>query len=179
MRSRSSIGDMEVNSLRLHAAILTIFQLVSVIIILGTVALVSWLLKEPVLVPSLAACAFLQILLPDIPAAKPWAVVVGQIVGLASGTVSIYFLGAEHAPTFAASHPLAITRAVAAVLAAALTLVGQRMLHAGNAAGAALAVTVALGDSSADLSGVVRGVIGILLVATIGEIARRLVLCTR
>lgn len=162
--------------MRVRPTILPVLQIIFVTAILGVVALVSWGLDQPILVPSLAACTFLQLLLPDIPAARPWAVVIGQFVGLVGGILAVFVFGVEHAPTFAASHPLDINRASAAVLAAVLTLAGQRLLRAGNAAGAALAVTVALGDSSANLSGMVRGAIGILIVAAFGEIARRSVL---
>lgn len=162
--------------LNARAIAIAVVQVASVAIVLGAVALVSWIVDQPILVPSLAACAFLQLLLPESAAARPWAVVAGQLTGLAAGILAVVALGAVHSPVFSAGHPLDARRAIAAVLAAGLTLAGQRALRADNAAGAALAVTVALGDASADLSSAIRSVIGILIVAALGELARRLVL---
>lgn len=156
----------------------TAAQGIAIVAILAVVGGVSLVLDQAILVPSLAAATFLQVLTPRARAARPWPIVMGQSMGLACGLIAVQALGVGLLPQFGIHHQLVATRVVAVCLAAGLTAIGQRVIRAENAAGAALAAIVALGDETATLDGALRGLAGIAIVALLGEIARKLLLAT-
>ena len=147
-------------------------------IVLTVVAALSLWAREAWLVPSVAAAAFLQVFSPDQPAAQPYSIAVGQIIGGIAGFIGVLALGTAVTPAFAGDHLLA-SRFGAIVIAIAITSVAQVGLKATNPAGGATAVVVASGLETATWLGAGRLLIGIALVTVLGEVARRIVLRTR
>lgn len=144
--------------------------------VLALVGVVSVLLQQPLLAPSLGSAVFVQVMSPMEPSARPWNTAVGQLVGLVAGFIGVYLAFATAAPTFLGSNPLVWTRVFAVAVAVALTVLGEVALGAISPAGGATAVVVAIGAETADMSGVLRMVGAIAIVTVAGEGVRRIVL---
>lgn len=137
--------------------------------LLGAVGLIGLVAGQPWLFPSLGPTAFLQAEGPDKPSARFYNTVVGHLVGLAAGIAAVSVLGAASAPSVMATQVLAPVRVGAAVLAAALTMVGLSLLRASHPPAAATMLLVALGglEPTWRASGAVA--IGAVILATLGE----------
>ena len=155
-----------------------IVQVVSAVLVLGVIGLVSIWTQQALLVASLGSAAFIQVLTPDIPSAKIWPMAVGQIAGVAGGFAGVFATAAVSAPPFVHDHPLTWTRLAAAVVAIAVCAALQVSLKAISAAGATLALLLALGSEPPTWSGAARLVAGVALVTALGELARHAVLAT-
>ena len=147
--------------------------------VLGVVAAVAVWFQEPFLAPSLGSAVFTQLLHPEEASAKPYAILVGQILGAASGFAGVFLAGAASQPSFMGAHPLVWTRVVAitvtAILAASLQLISGAMTPAGGAT----ALVVSIGAEADAPSGAVHLAVGLVLVTIMGEAARRAVLGLR
>lgn len=137
--------------------------------VLGTDGLIGLAAGQPWLFPSLGPTAFLHAETPARPPSRFYNTVVGHLVGMAAGMAAVWLLGAATAPGVLASHELAPTRVGAAVLAAVLTMVGLSLLKASHPPAAATMLLVALGafEPSARSAGVI--VVGVVIVAVLGE----------
>jgi hypothetical protein len=144
--------------------------------ILGMVAACAVLAQEPLLAPSLGSAVFAQLLHPAEKSAKPYAILVGQILGGAAGFAAVFITGAAAAAPFMGSHPLAWVRVAAIVIAGFLAAAGQKLTGALTPAGGATALVVALGAESANWHGVLHLAAGLLLITVAGEAARRVIL---
>ncbi len=131
------------------------------------------------LVPSVGAAALVQVLTPDQPSAKPWNVLLGQLLGGVAGFIAVYVAGAITAAPFTSGQPLSWSRVGAAATAMLLTAAGQRALKAANPAGGAITLLVALGAVPPTVSGAALLLIGVLLVTALGEAARYVLLSAR
>ncbi|GJE40151.1 HPP family protein [Methylobacterium persicinum] len=153
---------------------LDLIQALLAALVLGLVGAVSIALGEPLLVPSLGAAILLQVHLPDLPSARAWNTVVGQLCGAACGFAALTALGAAHDPSFSGVNPLTVGRVAATMVAVAGTLLLQALLGAINPAGGATALIVTLGSEAATLAGALRLTGAVLLVTALGEGARRI-----
>lgn len=144
-------------------------------IVLGLVGLIAIWVQIPFLAPSLASGVFSQVTTPSAPAARMWNISVGQVCGVAGGFVGVWLAGAGTAPPFFLDHHLVLLRVVAVAIAALITIVLQHALRATTPAGGATAVVVAVGAENATWPGFGHLLGGIVLVATLGEIARLVV----
>lgn len=156
------------------ARILT--QCLSTAVVLAAIGLVSVWTQQPLLVPSLASAAFLQILTPENTSAQPWHIGMGQIAGLVAGLIAVYITATARVPAFFDHQPLLYARVLAVAIAAALAAGFQLALKATAAAGGTLAVFMALGTETPDPAGIARALAGVLLITAIGEVARRAVI---
>lgn len=151
-------------------------QVAGIAAILLVVGLVSIWAGQPVLVPSLASAAFLQLLTPEQQAARPWNIAAGQLIGLGAAIAMVHLLGAAGTPHFMDRDPLVFSRVAAAALAAGITAAVQLATRATSAAGGTVALLVALGAETPDWAGAGRTAAGVVLVTLFGEALRRAVL---
>ena len=144
--------------------------------VIGGIALLSVVAQQAWLTPSIAAAAFTQLFNPLQPGARPYSIVLGQIVGALSGFAGVYAAHAANAGKLMGDHDLSWERAAAVAIAVAITAVVQMAVKARSPAGGTTAVVVAVGVETANLAGAMRLVVGIVLVAVLGEIARRILI---
>ena len=147
--------------------------------ILGVIAAFAVWAQEPFLAPSLGSAVFTQLLHPNEKSAMPHAILVGQILGAASGFAGVFMAGAMVAPPFMGSHPLDWVRVPAIVIAGMLAAALQLVTGALTPAGGATALVVALGGESANWHGVVHLAVGLVLVTVLGEAARKVIVRQR
>jgi hypothetical protein len=124
--------------------------------LLGVIAAAAVWTQEPFLAPSLGSAVFTQLLHPDESSASPYAILVGQILGAASGFAGVFIAGAAGAAPFMGGHMLEWARVWAIVIAGLLAAAGQMATGALTPAGGATALVVALGAESADWRGVLH-----------------------
>ena len=149
------------------------------VLVIGLIAVASMPPQQSLLAPSLAAAAFTQVFTAEQPGAKPYGIVVGQAIGVFSGFCGVLLAGAGHAPKFIGDHDLTWHRVVAIAVAVAITATLQEQFKARSPAGGTTAVVVAVGAETANLAGAIRLGVGILLVALLGEAARRVMLAVK
>lgn len=146
------------------------------VIVIGLIALGSVWAQQAWLAPSIAAAAFTQLFTPTQSGARPYTIVLGQVIGVAAGFAGVYAAHAAHAGKLMGAHDIGYDRAVAVIIAVALTSIIQMAAEARSPAGGTTAVVVAVGAEAADLAGAMRLAVGIVLVAILGEIARLILL---
>ena len=103
-------------------------------------------LKLPLLFTSLGPTAYEQIEKPEARSAKPYNIIVGHSVGLASGIVGLFALHAFHDPITASAGYLTGSRIFASVLACVLTAFANLLLRASQPAAFSTALLVTLGS---------------------------------
>lgn len=141
------------------------------VLVLGLSGLLTGM---PWLFASLGPTIAIQAATPRQPIARPWNVVVGHGVAVVAALVSLYVTGAIHAPPFAVHQPLVIARVLAAALAVGLGLMLEFWLKANHPPAASTALLIALGIILPTPRGLAIVVLGIVLVAILGEVVRRL-----
>lgn len=146
------------------------------VVVIGLIALCSVWAQQAWLAPSIAAAAFTQLFTPSQPGAKPYTIVVGQLVGAAAGFAGVWAVHAMNVGRLMGDHDITYDRVAAIVIAVAIASVVQMALEARSPAGGTTAVVVAIGAEMANLSGAMRLAGGIVLVAVLGEIGRRMLL---
>lgn len=136
-------------------------------------AAISWVTRQPLVFASLGPTAYELVEQPQLRSARPYNIVVGHLVGLGSGFLSIYLFNAWNSPGVSSSGVLTTDRLWVVALAAALTTVLTLILRAGQPAALATTLLVALGlmQTRRDAISIVAGVI---IIAAIGEPLRRL-----
>ncbi len=146
------------------------------VIVIGGIAALSVVAQEAWLAPSIAAAAFTQLFNPLQPGARPYTIVLGQIVGALAGFAGVYAAHAVNVGKLMGAHDLSWERVAAVAIAVAITAVVQIAVKARSPAGGTTAVVVAVGAEMADWSGAMRLLGGIVLVAVLGEIARQILI---
>lgn len=144
--------------------------------VIGGIATLSVVAQEAWLAPSIAAAAFTQLFAPLQAGARPYTIVLGQVVGALAGFAGVYAAHAATAAKLMGDHDLPWDRAAAVVIAVAITAVVQIAIEARSPAGGTTAVVVAVGAEAATLAGGLRLLGGIVLVAVLGEIARQIMI---
>jgi hypothetical protein len=124
------------------------------------------------LFPSIGPTALLQAHSPHRESARFYNVVVGHTVGLGAGYLALTLLGALHAPTPFALHALPPIRVWASALAVALGLFLQMATRAPHPPAAATMLLVALGAFGPTWRDAMDVLVGVLIVATVGEALR-------
>jgi len=132
------------------------------------VCLFGWLLSSPLIFSSLGATAFEQIEKSRTRSSRPYNIVVGHLVGLGSGFVSVAVLGVWGDPAVLSSHQITLGRIWAAVLAVMLTVALNQILKATQPAACSTSLLVALGSFS-NVHQALLIVGGVLAIAVIGE----------
>lgn len=137
------------------------------------VGLLGLAFRQPWLFPSLGPTAFLQAEQPEQPTAKFHNTVVGHLSGLAAGLLAVALLGAATAPPVLSTGELTPVRVWASVLAIALNMLLGFVLKASHPPAAATTLLVSLGGFKPTISDVTHVIIGVLIVAIVGEILRQ------
>jgi hypothetical protein len=125
------------------------------------------------LFPSLGPTAFLQTETPGEKPARFYNTTVGHLIGLLAGLGAVLVFAAGDPPVFTA-HALTWGRVLASVAAVALTSLGGHLLKAQHPPAAATTLLITLGGFRPTLHDMLAIVVGVLLVAVVGELFRRL-----
>ncbi|BAY43621.1 hypothetical protein SAMD00079811_12010 [Scytonema sp. HK-05] len=138
------------------------------------VGIIGLLAHQPWLFPSLGPTAFLQVETPGQPTARFYNTVIGHCLGLGAGFLSVALVGAQAAPAVLSTHHLTPIRVWAAVLAVGLNMLFGLLLKASHPPAAATTLLVALGGFEMTVHGALTVVAGVMIVATVGEVLRRI-----
>jgi hypothetical protein len=134
---------------------------------------IGFLVGQPWLFPSLATTASLQVETPAQPGARFYNTIVGHGVALAMGFLAVAIFRANDMPGVASSGHLVAARLWAAVLAMGLTTLVSILLRAPNPAAGSTTLLVALGSFRTGRDAIAV-IVGVLIVAVVGDILRRL-----
>jgi hypothetical protein len=139
------------------------------LLVVGALGVVAGL---PLLGPSLGPSAALYATMPSHPASRAWNTIVGHAGGVAAGFAGIALAGAADAPVVLQTGELTTARMVAGVIAVLLTVLAGMLLRASHPPAAATTLLVALG-SVATLEKAATLMAGVIVLAVIGELVRR------
>lgn len=145
----------------------------------GLLVLVPGLLAlatgTPLLFASLGPTAYVLAAQPQQPMARFYNVVIGHAVGFAVAAVTVVLLGAAGTPSVFVAKELTPPRLWASVLAVAATLLVPAATRVGlHPPAAATTLLVTLGAFSPDWHDAGTVAVGVLVVAVLGELLRRL-----
>ncbi len=146
------------------------------VLVIGLIAVASVPAQQSWLAPSIAAAAFTQVFNAAQPGARLYTIILGQVIGVVSGFAGTLLARAGDAPKFIGNHDITWQRVLAIVIAVAITATLQELFKARSPAGGTTAVVVAVGAETATLDGAIRLAVGIVMVAVLGEAARRVML---
>ncbi len=125
------------------------------------------------LFPSLGPTAVMLAHEPQHHSSRPYAVLVSHAVGFLAASVSVAIFGVAFAPSVFETHTVSLARACAAVLALALAVFLEVVLHAEHPPAAATTLLVALGSFQPTLYSAFLIMSGVVVVLAIGEPLRR------
>jgi len=128
---------------------------------------------QPWLLPSLGPTAFLQAMMPAQPSSRMYNVVVGHVGGLVSGFFAVWLFNVWNDPVVLTDHKLTVGRLAASTLAMALSMLVGILARGSHPPAAATVLLITLG-SMKDQQQVIAFAIGLIIVAVVGEIVRRL-----
>jgi hypothetical protein len=128
---------------------------------------------RPWLFASLGPTAYLHAENPEHRASRFYNTVVGHLVALGAGFFSVWLLGAWNAPDVMATGHLTMLRVGASTIAIGITILLVLALRASHQPAGATTLLVALGTFQTAKDAIVV-IIGVLLIAAIGEPIRRL-----
>lgn len=128
--------------------------------------------QQPWLLPSLGPTAYLIAESPGQPTSRMYNTIVGHLVGLGAGFLAVVAFNAWNDPVLLVDHRLDPARALAAVLAIALTIGIAPVLRASHPPAAATTLLVALG-SLKRWEDALALTIGVVLIALAGELLRQ------
>jgi hypothetical protein len=136
------------------------------------VAAIGWATNQPLVFASLGPTAYELMEQPQLPSARAYNIVVGHLCGLSAGFLAVFLLNAWAAPNVMATGVVSSGRVWAAAISAAITTLACLVLDAGQPAALATTLLVALGamQTRRDAAAIV---VGVLLIAAIGEPVRR------
>ena len=143
----------------------------AVMAVIGTLA---WLCATPWLFPSLGPTIAIQSEAPDHPAARPYSVVIGHLIGAAVGFMAVHVTGVIEQLPVNISQAIDGPRVLAATLAVFASMALQTLARARHAPAQATTLLIVVGALDADVHGAFVLAMGIALVATLGEGVRRL-----
>jgi hypothetical protein len=142
-----------------------------IVLVPGLVGLAA---GRPVLFPSLGPTALMQAHDPDHPSSRFYNVVVSHLLGLGSAFLLVTLFGiAFEKSVFEVGH-LSWARVGAAVLAVTLAAVLEMLLRASHPPAASTTLLAALGTFHPTVRDTVTVFMGVLAVAVVGELFRRL-----
>ena len=141
------------------------------------VGVIAWMAGKPWLIPSLGPTAYLQAETPAHPSARFYNTVTGHLIGLSMGFLSVMMFSAWDSPSPLIDHQLGINRVWASALALTLTLLVALLLKASHPPAGATTLLVSLG-ALRTREDALNMIAGVLLVALLGEVLRKLRLKT-
>jgi hypothetical protein len=128
---------------------------------------------QPWLFPSLGPTIFLCAVSPNEPGTRPWNIIVGHGVGVAAGFAALFVFGAQHEPPALGAEGLTAARVAATALAVGATVAFQFLVDARHPPAAATTMLITLGGLTAEWNTIFVIIVGVGLVATLGEGVRR------
>jgi hypothetical protein len=128
---------------------------------------------QPWLLPSLGPTAFLQTGLPAHPSARLYNVVMGHAGGVIAGFAGVALFNAWNEPVVLTDHQLTALRVGASMVAMLLSMLLGILLRASHPPAAATVLLITLG-SLKTIDQLIGLVIGLLILAVVGELFRRL-----
>lgn len=141
-------------------------------------ALAGWLAHTPLIFASLGPTAFEMIETPDRPTARPYNIVVGNLIAVLAGFAALWLTHAWRVPIVSSSS-VPLPRVWAAALAAMLTAFGTLLVRAIQPAALATTLLISLGFMQRWQDGAVI-MIAVVAMTAIGEPIRYWRLkCTR
>jgi len=126
------------------------------------------------LFPSLGPTAVMQAHLPEHRASRFYNVVVAHLAGLASGVFAVWVCGLAVVPSVFQMRILSWQRVAAAGLAIAIAVTIELILDAQHPPAGSTTLLVAFGSLRPTLHDVSDVVVGVLIVAFVGEAVRRI-----
>jgi hypothetical protein len=135
-------------------------------------AAIGWATKQPVIFASLGPTAYELVEQPQARSSRAYNIIVGHLVGLGAGFLSIYLLHAFFEPNVIATGIVSPRRVWAIALAASLTTLVTLILKSVQPAALATTLLISLG-SMQTLRDAVAIVAGVLIITVIGEPVRR------
>ena len=143
-------------------------------LVMGIIGALGLWAGQAWLFPSLGPTIFLQAVTPQEAAARPWNTLVGHAIGVVAGFAAVFLLGAEHAPSVLSTDVLSASRVAATAFAVGATVALQLAAGAQHPPAAATTMLITLGGLKPDPHTVLVIAVGVVLVAALGEGARRL-----
>jgi hypothetical protein len=172
---RANMADK--NSLTLLARVARIPDAIWGPVVAGVLILVIGLIGlafgQPWLFPSLGPSAYMLSEMPRQKSSRFYETLAGHLVGLGAGFLAVTILNAANTPPVVSTEISTVSRVLAAALAVALTLAVSTLLRASHPPAAATTLLVALG-SFQTANDALTVVIGVLILAVLGEIARQI-----
>jgi hypothetical protein len=141
--------------------------------VMAIIGMLGFAFGAPILFPSLGPTIFLQTVTPNEASARIWNTLVGHAIGIAAAFAALFLFGAEHAPAAMSFGSITLGRIGATALAVGITIAAQFALAAEHPPAAATTMLITLGSFAADWQTVLLLAAGIVLVAGLGEFARR------
>lgn len=137
------------------------------------VGVISLVLDQLFLFPSLGPTSYLLARAPEQSVSRFYNVIVGHLVGLASGFLAVGLLGLWQTQTISSAGHVDPVRVLAAVLALVFTVTVATLLHASHPPAGATTLLVALGALNTGQDAL-HLMVGVLVIATLGEPLRRI-----
>lgn len=144
------------------------------LLVIGLVGALALAAGQPWLFPSLGPTVFLQAMSPGEPASRPWNMLVGHSIGVASGFGALAAFGALDAPSALGGLGLSPQRAAATALAVGVTIFLQQLADAKHPPAAATTMLITLGAIAPSWGAAAAVMIGVALVTGLGLGARAL-----
>lgn len=141
-------------------------------------AAIGFAVHAPLIFASLGPTAYELVEKPRDPSSRVYNVIVGHLIGLGAGFLSLYLLATWHAPSVTSAGFVSIPRIWTAGLAVFLTTLGTIALKARQPAAAATTLLISLGgmQTSKDALSIV---VGVLIITLVGEPIRRIRIAAR
>src|SRR5215471_2809728 len=136
-------------------------------------ATIGWATNQPLIFASLGPTAYELVEQPQMPSARPYNVIVGHLLGLGAGFLTLYMFNAWAAPNVLATGVVSPQRLWATAISAALTTLACLALKAGQPAALATTLLISLGAMQTRRDAIAI-IVGVLLVTAMGEPVRRL-----
>ena len=140
-----------------------------------TVAGIGWIARMPLIFTSLGPTAYELVEKPNAPSARLYNVIVGHLVGLGAGFLSLWLLNAWGAPKVASAGFVSSPRLWAAVLACVITTAVNLAIDASQPAALSTTLLVSLGSLQKGRDAMAIA-LAVFIMAAVGEPVRRLCL---
>lgn len=138
-----------------------------------TAGLLGLVIRQPLIFTSLGPTVYEQVETPERRSATPYSILVGHMVALGAGFVSLFILHALHTAKVAASGHLNWPRIWASVLAAMLTVLVTLLLKASQPAALSTTLLVTLGSYDTAWKAMAI-MVGVVTVTVLGQPLRRI-----
>jgi hypothetical protein len=140
------------------------------LLVVGAVAIFT---MSPALFPSLGPTIFLQVEAPRLRASRLYSVVVGQVLGYASGLFGLAVFDAWHEPIVFSGHPLSFPRLGASAVGLAVSVAAGFAARASHPPTSATVLLVTLAGFGTTPSTIFAFFVGLAIVAVGGELLRQ------